>query len=123
MEPNNQAGVIIAEAVTKVYSDNGVPVEAVRGIDLTIKHGEFTAIVGPSGSGKTTFLNIVSGLDSVTSGRVWLAGRLLSEMSGRELSVSSTSCSCRVSPNPSDTSGSAGYWKNWAWPNSPTAFR
>ncbi|MCK4605658.1 MAG: ABC transporter ATP-binding protein [candidate division Zixibacteria bacterium] len=86
MEPNNQAGVIIAEAVTKVYSDNGVPVEAVRGIDLTIKHGEFTAIVGPSGSGKTTFLNIVSGLDSVTSGRVWLAGRLLSEMSGRELS-------------------------------------
>ena len=86
MEPNNQAGVIIAEAVTKVYSDNGVPVEAVRGIDLTIKHGEFTAIVGPSGSGKTTFLNIVSGLDSVTSGKVWLAGRLLSEMSGRELS-------------------------------------
>lgn len=86
MEPNNPSGVIVAEAVTKVYSDNGVPVEAVRGIDLTIKHGEFTAIVGPSGSGKTTFLNIVSGLDSVTSGRVWLAGRLLSEMSGRELS-------------------------------------
>ena len=86
METNRQADVIVAEAVTKVYSDNGVPVEAVRGIDLTIKRGEFTAIVGPSGSGKTTFLNIISGLDGVTSGDVWLDGKLLSAMSGRELS-------------------------------------
>jgi len=78
--------VIVTEAVTKVYSENGVPVNALRGIDLTIKYGEFTAIVGPSGSGKTTFLNIISGLDTVTSGEVWLGGKLLSKMSGRELS-------------------------------------
>jgi putative ABC transport system ATP-binding protein len=78
--------VIKTEGVIKQYSDNGVPVEAVRGIDLDIKKGEFTAIVGPSGSGKTTFLNIISGLDDVTSGKVWLNGKLLSEMSGRELS-------------------------------------
>lgn len=78
--------VIETKAVTKEYSDNGVPVLALRGIDLTIRRGEFTAIVGPSGSGKTTFLNVISGLDSTTEGSVWLDGKLLSEMSGRELS-------------------------------------
>ncbi|MEJ2108574.1 MAG: ABC transporter ATP-binding protein [Acidobacteriota bacterium] len=78
--------VISARGITRVYSDNGVPVHALRGIDLTIQHGEFTAIVGPSGSGKTTFLNIISGLDTCSDGEVWLNGRLLSKMSGRELS-------------------------------------
>jgi putative ABC transport system ATP-binding protein len=78
--------VIAAEGVTKIYSENGVPVHAIRGIDLEISSGEFTAIVGPSGSGKTTFLNIISGLDTLTEGKVWLSGRLISEMSGRELS-------------------------------------
>jgi putative ABC transport system ATP-binding protein len=81
-----RAGVIVTEDVRKTYQDNGIPVEAVRGIDMIIKPGEFTAIVGPSGSGKTTFLNIISGLDTVTDGKVWLDGRLLSGMSGRELS-------------------------------------
>ena len=61
----NNTIVIKTEDVVKEYSDNGVPVKAVRGIDLEIKKGEFTAIVGPSGSGKTTFLNIISGLDDV----------------------------------------------------------
>jgi putative ABC transport system ATP-binding protein len=78
--------VIAVKGVTKVYSDNGVPVHALRGIDLSIMTGEFTAIVGPSGSGKTTFLNIISGLDTCTEGEVWLNGKLLSSMSGRELS-------------------------------------
>ncbi len=81
-----QDEIIRTEAVTKEYSDNGVPVRAVRGIDLTINKGEFSAVVGPSGSGKTTFLNIISGLDDVTTGKVWLNGKLISEMSGRELS-------------------------------------
>jgi putative ABC transport system ATP-binding protein len=83
-QSNNE--VIVTEDVTKTYQDNGVPVEALRGIDLTISKGEFTAIVGPSGSGKTTFLNIISGLDSPSTGRVWLDGRELSALSGRELS-------------------------------------
>lgn len=83
---NSDNHVIAAEGVTKVYSENDVPVYAIRGIDLEIGSGEFTAIVGPSGSGKTTFLNIISGLDTLTEGKVWLSGRLISEMSGRELS-------------------------------------
>jgi len=78
--------VIVTENVVKTYQDNGVPVKAVRGIDLEIRKGEFSAIVGPSGSGKTTFLNIISGLDTPTDGKVWLNGKLISEMSGKELS-------------------------------------
>jgi len=81
-----QDDLIVTRSLTKVYRDDGVPVEAIRGIDLTIRRGEFTAIVGPSGSGKTTFLNLISGLDTPTSGQVWLAGNELSALSGRELS-------------------------------------
>ncbi len=86
MENTQQSDVIVSEDVTKVYDPNGIPVNALNGINLTIQSGEFTAIVGPSGSGKTTFLNIISGLDTPTEGKVWLAGKVLSEMSGNELS-------------------------------------
>jgi putative ABC transport system ATP-binding protein len=78
--------LIRTEGLTKTYEDNGVAVPALRGIDLTIHAGEFTAIVGPSGSGKTTLLNIISGLDKPTEGKVWLDGKLISTMSGAELS-------------------------------------
>ncbi len=78
--------VIEAKGITKTYDDSGVPVHAVRGIDYTLMKGEFTAIIGPSGSGKTTFLNVITGLDTPTEGEVWLSGRLLSKMSGNELS-------------------------------------
>jgi putative ABC transport system ATP-binding protein len=86
MPSEKDKDIIVTKNVTKTYSDNGIPVHAVRGVDLTIKSGEFTAIVGPSGSGKTTFLNLISGLDTVTEGKIWLGGQLLSQMSGRELS-------------------------------------
>lgn len=83
---NEHTFVIETSGVTKEYHENGAPVLALRGVDLQVKPGEFTAIVGPSGSGKTTLLNLISGLDTITSGKVWLAGNLLSEMTGRELS-------------------------------------
>ncbi len=86
MSVDFEGPVIKTEGITKKYTDNSVPVHALRGIDLEIMAGEFTAIVGPSGSGKTTFLNVISALDTVTEGRVWLAGKELSGMSGRELS-------------------------------------
>jgi putative ABC transport system ATP-binding protein len=78
--------IIITKHLKKIYSDGGIPVHAVRGIDLTIGVGEFSAIVGPSGSGKTTFLNLISGLDRPTEGEVYLNGRLLSDLSGKDLS-------------------------------------
>ena len=86
MNEGKNGNIILTEDLTKTYSDEGVPVLAVRGVDLAIRSGEFAAIVGPSGSGKTTFLNIISGLDKATEGKVWLRGQLLSEMNARELS-------------------------------------
>ncbi len=83
---NDNEHIMAAKELVKTYQDNGVPVEAVRGIDLVINPGEFAALVGPSGSGKTTFLNLISGLDNPTSGQVWLNGRDISQMSGKELS-------------------------------------
>ncbi len=85
MESTNN-NIIITENLKKDYKDDDIVVKAVRGIDLQVKAGEFTAVVGPSGSGKTTFLNIISGLDTPSEGRVWLHNKLLSEMSGKELS-------------------------------------
>ena len=85
-ENGSKKPVIVTEGVEKTYRDNGVAVHAVRGIDLTIEAGEFTAIVGPSGSGKTTFLNIISGLDTTSGGSVKLDGTLISDMTGKELS-------------------------------------
>ncbi|MDE0301160.1 MAG: ABC transporter ATP-binding protein [Candidatus Poribacteria bacterium] len=81
-----KSDVIVTDGVTKVYAADGIPVNALCGIDLAIRQGEFTALMGPSGSGKTTLLNIVSGLDDPTEGNVWLAGKIISDMSGNELS-------------------------------------
>jgi putative ABC transport system ATP-binding protein len=85
MNPQDDS-IIITENLKKTYQDGGLEVPAVRGIDLIIRAGEFSAVVGPSGSGKTTLLNVISGLDSPTSGEVWLKGCPLSKMSGRQLS-------------------------------------
>jgi putative ABC transport system ATP-binding protein len=82
----NRNHIIKTEDVRKTYKDNDIEIEAVRGVSMAIKPGEFTALVGPSGSGKTTFLNIISGLDTPTSGNVWLDGQSLSKMKGKELS-------------------------------------
>ena len=62
------------EGVTKLYRHNDVAVQAVAGIDLEICKGDFAVLVGPSGSGKTTLLNLIGGLDSPSSGRIWIAG-------------------------------------------------
>ena len=66
--------IIRVEGLHKVYEDNGVPVRAVRGIDLVVQQGEFTVIAGPSGSGKTTLLNMIGALDRPTEGSVALLG-------------------------------------------------
>jgi len=77
--------VVETKGITKIYNPKGVPVEALRGVDLEIRKGEFTAIVGPSGSGKTTLLNIIGGLDAPTSGGVKVNGIDLTKLSDNKL--------------------------------------
>ena len=76
--------IIETKNLHKTYP-GAVPVHAVNGVDLSIEAQEFTAIVGPSGSGKTTLLNIIGGLDSPTSGEVWIEGVNLATLKGNEL--------------------------------------
>lgn len=64
--------LVRAERLEKIYQEKTVAVHALRGVDLTIERGEFTALAGPSGSGKTTLLNLIGGLDMPTRGRVLL---------------------------------------------------
>ena len=77
--------VLESKGITKIYDPKGVPVFALRGIDLKITKGEFTAIVGPSGSGKTTLLNIIGGLDKPSEGNVEVNGVDLSKLSDNKL--------------------------------------
>ncbi|MFQ5446875.1 MAG: ABC transporter ATP-binding protein [Saprospiraceae bacterium] len=77
--------VIVAKNITKIYNSKTVPVNALRGVNLEIGKGEFTAIVGPSGSGKTTLLNIIGGLDRPTSGDVEVDGQDISLLSDNQL--------------------------------------
>jgi putative ABC transport system ATP-binding protein len=79
-------GVVIrTESLTKVYEMGAEQVHALSGIDVEIRKGEYVAIMGPSGSGKSTLMNLIGCLDSPSSGRYWLAGRLVSELDDDEL--------------------------------------
>jgi len=71
--------------IHKTYDDGKVQVRALRGVDVEIKEGEFTAIVGPSGSGKTTLLNVIGGLDTPTLGSVSISGTDIANLSENEL--------------------------------------
>ena len=71
---------ILTEDLWKTYEMGGEKLHALRGIDLTIRKGEYVAIMGPSGSGKSTLMNLIGCLDTPTAGRYWLAGRLVSEL-------------------------------------------
>ncbi len=64
--------VIRTLQLKKIYHIGDVVTEALRGIDVQIFRGEFVCIMGPSGSGKSTFFNMIGGLDSPTSGRVFI---------------------------------------------------
>ena len=73
------------EDAWKIFQQEAEEVQAVRGVNLRIEPGEFTAMAGPSGSGKTTLLNLIGGLTRATRGNIWVADRNLTTMSNRGL--------------------------------------
>ena len=73
--------------VTKVYQMGEVSIRAVDGITMNIGRGEFAVVVGPSGAGKTTVLNILGGMDTATSGEVWVDGANIARYNTRKLTA------------------------------------
>jgi putative ABC transport system ATP-binding protein len=89
---NNLHGGIYMEILktinlTKAYGALETKVEALKGLDISIKQGEFIAVVGASGSGKSTLLHLLGGLDRPSEGRVIIDGKDIYELSEKELSV------------------------------------
>ena len=86
----NESGVSVVlkvENIVKVFESAAGRVAALRGVNLSIRKGEFVAIVGPSGSGKSTLLNMIGALDRPTSGRVFINGVDVFSLSDSELAT------------------------------------
>ena len=79
--------ILRCEGITKVYGAGENTVHALRGIDFTVRKGEFVSIIGASGSGKSTLLHIVGAVDSPTEGRVWVGGEEISALSRKEAAL------------------------------------
>src|SRR5678816_4397568 len=80
MGPESNGAVIRIERVSKVYKTGDITVHALRALSLSVRHGEFVAIMGPSGSGKSTLMNIIGCLDRPTKGQYFLEGVDVSTM-------------------------------------------
>ena len=76
--------LIVCDRVVRIYSGDGLEVQALQGLDLLVEEGELTAVVGASGSGKSTLMSILAGLDTPTAGSVRVAGYDLGALSPRD---------------------------------------
>jgi len=85
MLENSSDNVIKTTDITKVYRIGTIKVNALRGINLEIRRGDFAAIMGPSGSGKSTLMNIIGCLDVPTSGQYFLSNMDISKLNDNEL--------------------------------------
>ncbi|MFF6995102.1 ABC transporter ATP-binding protein [Streptomyces sp. NPDC008313] len=76
--------LITCDRLVRIFSTDGVEVQALQGLDLLVREGELMALVGASGSGKSTLMNILAGLDTPTAGAATVAGRDLLTMGGKD---------------------------------------
>ncbi len=79
--------IIVTRNIERHYVMGAEVVMALRGVDLTIRKGEFVAIMGPSGSGKSTMMNLIGCLDTPTHGEYWLNGFRVSELKDDDLAL------------------------------------
>ena len=77
--------ILKMEGITKEYEMGEETSVVLKGIDLSVRRGEFLAVLGPSGSGKSTLMNIIGCLDVPTSGDYWLHGKLIADEEETEL--------------------------------------
>src|SRR5512141_2177466 len=84
-ELKRQGIVIRTYDLWKTYVMGDQEINAVSGIDIEVKKGEYVAIMGPSGSGKSTLMNLIGCLDTPTKGQYFINGNLVSEMSDDDL--------------------------------------
>jgi putative ABC transport system ATP-binding protein len=77
--------VIEGRALAKTFHSSGIDVLALRGVDLTVRRGEFVAVMGPSGCGKSTMLHLLGGLDRPTAGEVIWQGKRIDQLSETKL--------------------------------------
>lgn len=82
---NEDSPIATATGLRKVYGSGETEVVALRGVDVSIARGTFTAIMGPSGSGKSTLMHCMAGLDRPTAGTVIVDGEQISSMNERQL--------------------------------------
>ena len=78
---NPSEPIVLVENVTKEYRRNEIVIPVLRGMNLQLDAGDYTALMGPSGSGKSTLLNLIAGLDKPTSGHVYVCGQDLGNTS------------------------------------------
>jgi putative ABC transport system ATP-binding protein len=83
--PPSTAAAVRAENVSKIYGSGDTQVVALDGVSVEFPAAQFTAVMGPSGSGKSTLMHCLAGLDSVTSGEVWVGGTGLSSLNDKGL--------------------------------------
>ncbi len=79
-----EGAMIVCDQLVRIYTGDGIEVQALQGLDLLIGDAELVALVGASGSGKSTLVNILAGLDVPTAGSVRVAGRELATMNARD---------------------------------------